>query len=683
MSLFPIAGTKQLPYQRTLQQQQQEGEAPDAPGPAAWLSGNTSFRPGGGPSDSQQNPYGHYDSQGAFLRAAERYLEDSSSGEDDEDGGAPGGTLLGTAPVAAAAAPEHRISTLKGLDQPVDDAAKRENTDVHGAGGRGRSAGGGMGDASGRGRRALSPSSSPSRSGSSSNSGSSDGSRGHRSRKRKHRSGRRKDRRSRSRSRSRSRKDSSAKHSKKRKKARRDRDEEDEVEKIRRLECAAAAAGLAPREAAALAAAKPLLKGAAPQPGELYYDTRGDLQNLVYEALYGSNVASYHRVDPLGLARGARARRLLPGQVTLYGSTAGGAGAGVRLRYKSYGEDADADDEWAEEGAAGRGAAGRDPFGTRYFAGRTVALERSRRMKRVRMREEAVLAPGQGDRLAGGGGGGGGGGGSLVGADSGGGWLLSRVGGGPTTGRGPGTAAGVHDAGSSRLGLPLPAFLPLQDPAAAAALATAAAGGGRGGGVVDAAAAALAAAAVEGESTEEWVLRRTREFNVAVREAPQDVQVGAGREKEGLRVGVRRWRRRVGFLGHILCTSRGFAQGLHFVLASQRDSVAGSNCACLVQPAPASRPDPLRRALSPAPGPCCPTLHAAVAALRALPGHSGTAAVAAGRGRSWRRRGEEDQHPAGAGWEGAQRCCAGVTSWPPFREEEGQRCCEGGTGRAS
>lgn len=613
MSLFPIAGTNQLPHPSIVQQQQQQGgEAPDAPGPAAWLSGNTSFRPGGGRSDSQQNPYGHYDSQGAFLRAAERYLEDSSSGEDDEVGGAPGGTLHGAAPAAAAAAPKHRVSTLKDPEQPVNDAAKRENTDVHGEGGQGRSADEGVASMAGRVRRALS-SSSPSRSGSGSSSGSSDGSRGHRSRKRKHRSSRRKDRRSRSRSRSR--KDSSSgKHSKKRKKARRDRDEEDEVEKIRRLERAAAAAGLAPRDAAALAAAKPLLKGAAPQPGELYYDTRGDLQNLVYESLYGGNVASYHRADPLGLARGARARRLLPGQVSLYGSTAGGAtGAGVRLRYKSYGEDADADDEWAEEGAAGRGTGGGDPFGSRYFAGRTVALERSRRLKRVRMREEVVL-PGQGSRL-GGGSGGGGSGGSLVGADGSGGWLLSRVGGGAAAGRGSVATARAHDVGSSRLGLPLPAFLPLQDPATAAALAAAQVGSGRG---VEAAAAALAAAAVEGESTEEWVLRRTREFNVAVRERPQDVQVGAGEGEEGLRAQVQRWTRRVGSL--VTCQST--LDGFNML------SVSSSMCGCLVHPTRASGPAPSLP--FPRPGPCYPTLHAAVAALRALPRHSGTAVVAAG-----------------------------------------------------
>ena len=49
--------------------------------------------------------------------------------------------------------------------------------------------------------------------------------------------------------------------------------------------------------------------GAGQQPGEGYYiDTHGDRDNLAFDALYRLNLAAYSRLDPTGVARGARTR---------------------------------------------------------------------------------------------------------------------------------------------------------------------------------------------------------------------------------------------------------------------------------------------------------------------------------------------------------------------------------------
>lgn len=48
----------------------------------------------------------------------------------------------------------------------------------------------------------------------------------------------------------------------------------------------------------------------AASPEDMYFlDTRGDKNNLVYDALYRADVAAYHRVDPAGIAKGATQHR--------------------------------------------------------------------------------------------------------------------------------------------------------------------------------------------------------------------------------------------------------------------------------------------------------------------------------------------------------------------------------------
>ncbi|KXZ47710.1 hypothetical protein GPECTOR_33g592 [Gonium pectorale] len=478
MSLFPIQGGALVPGQ---QQEQAPGQR--AEDPAAWLSNNASFQP----SEvlQPQHPYGRYATQAEFLRAAERYLE-SSSDEDSDEGdtrGRGGGQAGGRRKEQAQQPGSHDAAATAVSNDRAAAAGGTVGVGPSGQAPRAR-------EQEGRARARRSPS--PSEGGGGGGGGK-----------------KRKRRRSRSRSRSRDRKGSS-KHSRKRDKSRKRRrrsssgssssgsDSDDdgrrrrrgnglsEREKILRLERAAAAAGIAPRAAAALTAAaaataKPILRGAAAQPGEVFYDTRGDVENLVYECPYGGKLSSYNRVDPLGLAKGARARRLLPGQVPPPGT---------------YG--------WEEEESRG-GAGG--PYDGRYFGGRAVAAERSRRLRRVFMSEAPVL-PGAGRAGAGSYGGGGGG---PVAAGRGG-WLTSKL-------DGPSVAAAATPAGGSRMAVPLPSFLPLGDPAAAAEAA------GEGRRLTAEAAAAAAAAAAGGESAEEWVLRRTREFNVAVREAPGDVQL--------------------------------------------------------------------------------------------------------------------------------------------------------------
>ncbi|KAK9818916.1 hypothetical protein WJX81_005554, partial [Elliptochloris bilobata] len=87
-----------------------------------------------------------------------------------------------------------------------------------------------------------------------------------------------------------------------------------------------------------------------------YFDSRGDRDNLVFQALYRANIAAYHRVDPTGVAAGARPR---------YGLVYGPRGVG---------EEAD--------GASQRGTAGER---RRYFLASVVRAERDRRACRVRL----------------------------------------------------------------------------------------------------------------------------------------------------------------------------------------------------------------------------------------------------------------------------------------------------------
>ncbi|GFR52211.1 hypothetical protein Agub_g14751, partial [Astrephomene gubernaculifera] len=495
MSLFPILGAS-----GAADQQQRRGEGHYDP--AAWLSNNTSFRP----HDvlEPQNPYGKYASQAEFLRAAERYLESSSEEEDGDDvhGATKAAAQQGTAAATAAMAPGAAVDAAgKALHGHND----RDSKPRHGRRSRSHS------------RSRDDNKRSSKRSSHKRRDRSAERSKKRKSRKRRKHRHNSSDSSSDSGSESYSDSDSSRGHGSSKARARA-KAAKAEREKILRLERAAAAAGIAPHAAAAtLASAKPILKGAAPQPGEVYYDTRGDMQNLVYDCLYGGNIASYHRTDPLGLAKGARAYRMLPGQV--------GAAA-------------------AQDDAA----AVAPPAAGRYFGGKAVAAERSRRLRRVYLSaaagEESVWSMGRsadGRRRDTAGGGDGAVGGGSAGAGPGGfgvvgepqrqrrGWLLSRLDGPAVAAAVAAAPAGLGGPGG-RMAVPLPTFLPVEDPAAAAAAALAAAEGGggtaerRGGlGLSREAAAALAAAAAGGESAEEWVLRRTREFNVAVREAPGDV----------------------------------------------------------------------------------------------------------------------------------------------------------------
>ncbi|KAK9842035.1 hypothetical protein WJX81_005214, partial [Elliptochloris bilobata] len=68
-----------------------------------------------------------------------------------------------------------------------------------------------------------------------------------------------------------------------------------------------------------------------------YFDSRGDRDNLVFQALYRANIAAYHRVDPTGVAAGARPRYGLVYGPRGVGEEADGASqrgtAGERRRY--------------------------------------------------------------------------------------------------------------------------------------------------------------------------------------------------------------------------------------------------------------------------------------------------------------------------------------------------------------
>lgn len=72
------------------------------------------------------------------------------------------------------------------------------------------------------------------------------------------------------------------------------------IAQIMELERRAAAQGDATRDSGVGWAEQTL------SPEETYFiDTRGDKNNLVYDALYRGDVAAYHRIDPAGFAKGA------------------------------------------------------------------------------------------------------------------------------------------------------------------------------------------------------------------------------------------------------------------------------------------------------------------------------------------------------------------------------------------
>ncbi|GIL62522.1 hypothetical protein Vafri_16733, partial [Volvox africanus] len=425
MSLFPITG------EQARNQPQTDRAISD--NPAGWLSNNASYQP----HDvlDPHHPYGSYATQAEFLRAAERYLESSSDSDPDGGGGSTalatqatkervplGGAHASSQPGRPDTQPETRLSR-QGQPHHSHYARRSSSTSSEtGDSDRDRRRGGHK-------KRKRRSSRSPSK-----------------SKRRRKRNGRgrespekAKKRRKRSHHRSTS---SSTRDSDSPSDSRSDGNGEERL-KILRLERAAAAAGIAPRQAAAISAGRPILKGKAPQPGDVYYDTRGDLDNVVYECLYGSNVASYHRTDPLGLVKGARAHRLLPGQITLAGLARGG----------------DGDD------ASSRAAV----QGTRYFGARVVATERSRRLRRVFLSEAPVLpgtsGPGR-SRMAGGSGSeepngvtrGRGSSGAVQR-----GWLLSKLEGPAAQGRSSAPAAGGSGWGF-KIAMPMPSYLPLKDP---------------------------------------------------------------------------------------------------------------------------------------------------------------------------------------------------------------------------
>jgi hypothetical protein len=201
-----------------------------------------------------------------------------------------------------------------------------------------------------------------------------------------------------------------------------------------------------------------------------YYDTRGDLQNLVYKSLYAGNMATYTRRDPLGV-------------------TAAGAARLSRVRASQR------DGEVQQ--------------GNRYFHAALVLAERSRATPRVRLRD-SIIRP----------------------------VLLD-------TGAPQRTAA------------PLPAYIPLVSLSAGRAPTAPGQGGlpqafgaqpgapswqqGSGaGGVGD----DDVVGEGKGETVEQWVVRRTRELNMATRERPHDpglwLQLAAFQD-EVSRVMGRRW----------------------------------------------------------------------------------------------------------------------------------------------
>jgi hypothetical protein len=269
------------------------------------------------------------------------------------------------------------------------------------------------------------------------------------------------------RKRKRSKKEKHSKHSKKRtshagSKHKRAKVGESEKEKVLRLERQLAAQqGTAARTLGRPAVDAAFWQGGggqgaasgagAPKGDTLYYDTRGDLQNLVYKQLYARDMAAYARRDPLGLTP---------------------AGAARLSRVRASQRDGEVQQS------------------SRYFHAAIVLAERSRATPRVRLR----------DRLT------------------------------------PALQVGQKGA-PQRTPAPLPAYIPLVSLSAGRAAAAPGQGGlpqafgsqpgasssswrqgsaGVGGGEDEAGQGG-------GETIEQWVLRRTRELNMATRERPHDV----------------------------------------------------------------------------------------------------------------------------------------------------------------
>jgi hypothetical protein len=209
---------------------------------------------------------------------------------------------------------------------------------------------------------------------------------------------------------------------------------------------------------------------------ELVLDTAGDPANVTYQSLYARDVPRFSRVDPLNLL----------------GDT--------RLRYA-----------WQRDAAAAAAdrEAGAQSGGPRYFQGRWALQERNKKARRVRLGDERAAAAEAAAAAA-----------LAGGRQRTGGWQPQPGGGG------------------GGMGLPLPTYVPLGAAADTARQGAprwpgspegfrvqgAASGGGDGAGRRGPEQLLLE----RGEDVEEFVLRRTREWNVALRERPEEERLWLG-----------------------------------------------------------------------------------------------------------------------------------------------------------
>ncbi|KAL6752962.1 NRDE-2, necessary for RNA interference-domain-containing protein [Haematococcus lacustris] len=191
-------------------------------------------------------------------------------------------------------------------------------------------------------------------------------------------------------------------------------------------------------------------------PPALYFDTRGDFQNLVYRGLYATNIAAFARRDPLGLTPAAAARRARRAA------------------------------NWLDV----------EQGGGRYWHAAQVLAQRDRGLRRLHL---AAPAPSPSSSSS------------------------STV--APLGGY---TALGSSRRRLSRA-LPLPTYIPLHAPPTGArpgsAIPTAFGHQQGGAGRLEGLAGGSGGGEEEGETLDQWVLRRTQEFSVATRAQPHRCQL--------------------------------------------------------------------------------------------------------------------------------------------------------------
>ncbi|KAJ9505710.1 hypothetical protein QJQ45_006426 [Haematococcus lacustris] len=191
-------------------------------------------------------------------------------------------------------------------------------------------------------------------------------------------------------------------------------------------------------------------------PPALYFDTRGDFQNLVYRGLYATNIAAFARRDPLGLTPAAAARRARRAA------------------------------NWLDV----------EQGGGRYWHAAQVLAQRDRGLRRLHL---AAPAPSPSSSSS------------------------STV--APLGGY---TALGSSHRRLSRA-LPLPTYIPLHAPPTGArpgsAIPTAFGHQQGGAGRLEGLAGGSGRGEEEGETLDQWVLRRTQEFSVATRAQPHRCQL--------------------------------------------------------------------------------------------------------------------------------------------------------------